>query len=247
MDGGTTVASRGTIMGGSAVTAAAGKLKALMAEALAGELGCGAEEVVFRNDGLESPDGRRRLEWNEAMDSLFLRRVYPYAFGVFKAPDVSWDEETGQGDAYFTYVYSCQAVELTVNRKTGKITLLNIVAAHDVGKAVNRAMVLGQIYGGVAQGIGMALFEDLKIEEGRIGAKSLNAYRIPRASDLPEMKGIIVENYDPQSAFGAKGIGEPALEIIAPAVANAVYRATGIRYTDLPIRIDPEDLARRDR
>ncbi len=241
-DGGTTVATRGTIMGGSAVTVAARKLKSQMAEHLADELGCDAEEVVFRNDGLENPDGSERLGWDEAMESLFLKRVYPYAFGTFQAPDVSWDEENGQGDAYFTYVYSCQAVELTVNKKSGKVKLKNIVAAHDIGKAVNKAMVLGQMYGGIAQGIGMALLEDLKLEEGRIGNKSLNSYRIPKSMDMPEIDAIVVENYDPQSAFGAKGIGEPALEIIAPAIANAVYRATGKRYRNLPIRIKPEDM-----
>ncbi|MFP4180640.1 MAG: xanthine dehydrogenase family protein molybdopterin-binding subunit [Spirochaetaceae bacterium] len=241
-DGGTTVATRGTIMGGSAVTIAAQKLKKLMAEHLCDELGCSAEEVEFKNDGLESPESRERMSWDEAMGALFLKRVYPYAFGAFQAPDVSWDEEIGQGDAYFTYVYSCQAVELTVNKKSGRVKLRNIVAAHDVGKAVNRAMVLGQMYGGIAQGVGMALFEDLKLEEGRIGAKSLNSYRIPKAMDMPEITGIIVENYDPQSAFGAKGIGEPALEIIAPAIANALYRATGKRFTTLPIHIKPEDL-----
>lgn len=88
----------------------------------------------------------------------------------------------------------------------------------------------------------MALSEELQIEKGRFKYLDLNHYRIPRAMDMPEITGIIVENHDPQSPTGAKGIGEPALELIAPAIANAVYNATGVRYRDLPINVRPEDL-----
>jgi CO/xanthine dehydrogenase Mo-binding subunit len=140
---------------------------------------------------------------------------------------VSWDEETGQGNAYFTWVYACQAVELQVNRKTSKVTLLNMVAAHDVGKAVNRSMLEGQFYGGMAMGAGYALFEDLKVEQGKIKSLNFHQYRIPRATDVPEMTAIIVENNDPQSPSGAKGVGEPTNELMAPAIANAIYNATG--------------------
>lgn len=241
-DGGTTVATRGTIMGGGAVTIAAKKLRQLMAENLSDILQCRPDEVRFADDCLWGADDDSRLTWDEAMQHLFLKRVYPYAFGSFQAPDVSWDEETGQGDAYFTYVYSCQAVELTVNKKTGKIRLTNIVAGHDIGRAINKAMVLGQMYGGIAQGSGMALMEHLDIKDGKISHLDLNHYRIPRATDMPEITGIIVENSDPQSPSGAKGIGEPALELIAPAIANAVCNATGIRYRDLPIQVRPEEL-----
>lgn len=177
------------------------------------------------------------------MKELFLQRVTPYAFGTFKAPDVSWDDTTGQGNAYFTYVYSCQAAEVSVNKKTGKIKLLNIVAAHDIGKAINRPMLLGQMYGGITQGVGMALTEDFKIEDGKIISLNFDTYSLPRMTDLPEMTGVIVENHDPHSLTGAKGIGEPALELIAPAIANAVSNATGIRLTSLPLSINPEDLA----
>ncbi|MCF7947329.1 MAG: xanthine dehydrogenase family protein molybdopterin-binding subunit [Spirochaetia bacterium] len=241
-DGGTTVATRGTIMGGGAVTAAVQKLKQLMADNLYDVLQCRPEEVRFADDHVLGPDSDSKITWDEAMQHLFLKRVYPYAFGSFQAPDVSWDEETGQGDAYFTYVYSCQAVELTVNKSTGKIKLQNVVAAHDIGRAVNRAMVLGQMYGGITQGIGMALSEDLEIENGKFAHLDLNHYKIPKARELPEMTGIIVENPDPQSPSKAKGIGEPALELIAPAIANAVYNATGIRYRDMPLKVNPEDL-----
>ncbi|MFO7731769.1 MAG: xanthine dehydrogenase family protein molybdopterin-binding subunit [Spirochaetia bacterium] len=241
-DGGTTVATRGTIMGGGAVTAAARKLKQLMADNLNDILQCRPEEVRFEDDHVLGPDSDSKITWDEAMQHLFLKRVYPYAFGSFQAPDVSWDEETGQGDAYFTYVYSCQAVELTVNKSNGKIKMQNIVAAHDIGRAVNRAMVLGQMYGGITQGVGMALSEDLGIEDGRFPHLDLNHYKIPKARELPEITGIIVENPDPQSPSKAKGIGEPALELIAPAIANALYNATGIRYRDMPLKVNPEDL-----
>jgi CO/xanthine dehydrogenase Mo-binding subunit len=241
-DGGTTVATRGTIMGGGAVVSAAGQLKELLASNLADDLGCTAGDVTFHDDCIWGKNDGEHLTWDEAMQRLHFKRVYPYAFGTFQAPEVSWDEETGQGDAYFTYVYSCQAVELTVSRKSGKVTLQNIVAAHDIGRAINKAMILGQMYGGIAQGAGMALMEEFQVDRGQIRSLNLDTYKIPKAKDLPEITGIIVENPDPQSPSGAKGIGEPALELIAPAIANAVYNATGIRFRRLPITIDPEEL-----
>jgi CO/xanthine dehydrogenase Mo-binding subunit len=236
-DGGATVASRGVVMGCGAVALAARKLKVLMAEALCGDLKCPADAVRFDGDYLKSPSDDRRLSWDEAMRRMFLKRIYPFSFAAFKPPDVTWDEETGQGDAYFTYVYSCQAVELTVNRRTGKVRLLNVVAAHDIGQAVNRPMLLGQIYGGITQGMGMALMEDLEMEDGVIKALNFDKYKLPKTIHVPEITAIVVENADPTSPSGAKGIGEPALGIIAPAIANAVARATGKRYYSYPIRI----------
>ena len=237
-DGGTTVASRGTLMGGGALVNAANVLKRRMSHLLATKLNCEPEDVIFKDDVLSNKNGSETLTFDDAMHELFLMQEYAYAFASFKAPDVSWDEETGQGNAYFTWVYGCQAVELTVNRKTGKVTLLNAYAAHDVGRAINPTGVLGQFYGGMAMGMGYALHEKVEMEGGIIKNLNFNKYRIPRARDIPDMHAFIIENYDPNSPSGAKGVGEPTTELMAPAIANAIYNATGKRYFDAPIKVN---------
>ena len=98
-------------------------------------------------------------------------------------------------------------------------------------------MVRGQIYGGMAMSAGYALHEEIKAPEGKITTLNLNHYRIPRSIDLPEMKAVLIENPDPVSPTGAKSIGEPANEILAPAIANAIYHATGKRLCSLPLRL----------
>jgi len=233
-DSGTTVASRATIMGGGAVSRAAAEVRLQMAGAVADDLGCRPEEIRFAGGRLTAPGGRS-VGFAEAAQRLYRDQKYPYALGVFPAPHVDWDESRGQGRAYFTWVYGCQAVELTVGRRTGKIRLLNAWAAHDVGRAVNQASLLGQFYGGMAMGAGYGLFEQAAMERGRLRSLNYDTYRIPRSTDLPEMTAIVLENRDPLSPSGAKSIGEPANEIMAPAIANAYYHATGRRCFRLPI------------
>ena len=236
-DSGTTVASRGTIMGGGAVTLAARELKRRMAEAVCGRLQCLAGAVRFEAGELLDPAGHRKVPFDEAIALMFATQHFPHVVGVFRAPKTTWDEHTGHGDAYFTWVYGCQAVELTVNKKTGKVRLLGATAAHDVGRAVNREMVRGQFFGGMAMATGYALHEEVRSKDGRITNPNLNTYRIPRSTDLPEMTAIIIENPDPHSPSGAKALGEPTNEILAPAIANAVFNATGRRPFSLPIRL----------
>ena len=244
-DSGTTVASRGTIMGGGATALAARELKKKIAEALCEKLQCAADGVRFKDGFICGKSDADRIAFADAMRQMWAMQKFPFALGVFKAPRVSWDEHTGQGDAYFTWVYGCQAVELTVNKRTGKVKLLNAVAAHDVGRAVNPEMVRGQIYGGMAMSAGYGLHEEVKASGGKMTTLNLNTYRIPRSMDLPEMKVIIVENPDPVSPTGAKSIGEPANEILAPAIANAIFNATGTRHFSSPIKLgaQPEPTA----
>jgi CO/xanthine dehydrogenase Mo-binding subunit len=234
-DGGTTVASRGTLLGGGATTNAAKILKDIITEALQTHLKRKAK--YFEQEQILDAGREVICSWNEAISLCFSKQIYPYAFGVFQAPRVTWDEETGHGNAYFTWVYGCQAVELEVEAKTGKITLLNMVAAHDVGKAINPEMVRGQFYGGMATGAGYGLMEEFPLKDGAGIPTNFHQYRLMRATDMPEMTAIIVENPDPSSPSRAKGVGEPTLEITAPAIANAIYRATKQRYVDQPIKL----------
>ncbi len=232
-DGGSTVASRGTIMGGGAVVNAAKIIKQRLCEGV--EKALGIKDCSYKDGNVYFVQGEKVADYFEAVRLCYDHQIYPYAFGVFQAPSISWDEETGHGNAYFSWVYSCQAAELKVNSKTGKITLLNLVAAHDIGRAINPALLAGQIYGGMAMGAGYALYENFPLVNGEPKASNFNSYRVMRSTDLPEMTAIFVENPDPNSPSKAKGIGEPALEITAPAIANALYRATGKRFTDLPM------------
>jgi len=235
-DGGTTVASRGTIMGGGAVVNAVNILKEKFKGVLSRRFGTSPDRIKFENDFVIIDS--QKISFDEAVKIMFEEREIPYAFGTFKAPDVDWDEHIGKGNAYFTWVYGCQAVELKVLKKTGKINLLNVYMAHDVGKIINKEILLGQFYGGIAMGMGYGLLEEVKIKDGKIESLNFNKYRIPRSIDIPEIHAFIIANEDPNSPSGAKSIGEPVNELMAPAIANAIYAATGKRYFKLPIKVE---------
>jgi CO/xanthine dehydrogenase Mo-binding subunit len=122
-----------------------------------------------------------------------------------------------------------------VDTETGEITLLKSVACHDIGRAINPAAVEGQIAGGSHQGLGYALLEDFIIENGVTKTPSLSEYLIPTILDFPTTEVIILESGSGVGPYGAKGIGEPSLTPAAPAVANAVADAIGVRIHELPL------------
>jgi CO/xanthine dehydrogenase Mo-binding subunit len=237
-DGGTTVASRGTLMGGGAVVHAVENLKKIIASSVYEKLQCSVEEVKIDQDKVYGP--RVTMSWEEAMHQMFLNSDYPYAFGVFQAPKVDWDEETGRGNAYFTWGYSCQIAEVEVDLKQGKVQLIGVSAVHDAGKVVDMDMIKGQVYGGFTQGYGMGIMEDIGLKEGRIVHNNFNKYKIPRSTDMPDFKVEFIQNPDPNSPSGAKGIGEPALEIAAAATANALHNALGKRFDHYPMILEKE-------
>ncbi len=147
------------------------------------------------------------------------------------------DLETGHSDhASAFYMYATQAAEVTVDEETGRVSLLRIAAAHDVGKAINPLNCVAQIEGGLAMGIGAALHEELAIDEmGKVRNPSFLDYHLLTSMDLPQMIPIIVECAEPEGPYGAKGLGEPGLAPTPAAIGNAVADALGVRIYDLPL------------
>jgi CO/xanthine dehydrogenase Mo-binding subunit/aerobic-type carbon monoxide dehydrogenase small subunit (CoxS/CutS family) len=140
----------------------------------------------------------------------------------------------GQGVPYATYAFGAQVALVEVDIELGTTRVLSIVAAHDVGRAVNPTLLEGQVEGGIAQGLGFALME--AFVPGR--TENLHDYLIPTIGDIPDIETILVEDPEPAGPFGAKGVGEPALIPTAPAILGAIEHATGIRITTLPATPD---------
>ncbi len=122
-----------------------------------------------------------------------------------------------------------------MDTETGRVLVLRIAAAHDVGRAINPMLLEGQLHGGLSQGLGYGLTENLASEGGQFVNGNLADYKIFTARDMPEIIPIIVETLDPDGPYSAKGIGEPVLVPTAPAIANAIYDAVGVRIKDLPM------------
>jgi len=154
----------------------------------------------------------------------------------FRPPaTTSLDPVTGAGRPNYAYGYAAQAVEVEVNTLTGVVRALGVISVHDVGKAINRQQVEGQIEGCLAQALGYALLEDLKTRHGRILTPYLSAYLLPTVLDMPpEIVPIVLELADPNGPFGARGVAEMPLVPLMPAIAVAIHDATGVWLTEQP-------------
>lgn len=157
--------------------------------------------------------------------------------GSFIPPNVrDADKYTGLGDhpvAYWTY--GVQGVEVEVDLDTGKLKVLKVASCFDVGKVINPQMIEGQVEGAITQGMGTALFEELMLRDGNVLNPSYVDYKIPTSDDMPEMIIKFIENPEETGPFGARGVAEPAMVPTAPAIANAIYDAIGIRLNTMPM------------
>jgi CO/xanthine dehydrogenase Mo-binding subunit len=150
--------------------------------------------------------------------------------GTFDPPTTALDEN-GQGIPYATYAFAAQIAIVEVDIELGTVKVRRMVAAHDVGKAINPTLVEGQIEGGIAQGLGLALMEEYL--PGR--TENLHDYLIPTIGDVPEIECLLIEDREPLGPSGAKGVGEPGLVPTAPAILGAIHHATGVRVHRVPV------------
>jgi len=156
----------------------------------------------------------------------------------------NWAPETTPlgkgGDMHFAFSFAAQAAQVDVNTRTGEVRVLRIIAANDVGRAINPLGLQGQVEGGIVMGMGMALTENFIVENGIIFTDHLARYRIPTIMQTPEIVSIIVEHPVTAGPYGAKGVGEIVSIPTAPAITNAIYNAIGVRVVNLPV--DQEEI-----
>ncbi|MBM4321420.1 MAG: xanthine dehydrogenase family protein molybdopterin-binding subunit, partial [Deltaproteobacteria bacterium] len=154
----------------------------------------------------------------------------------YDPPNELPDFEKGIGNMSATYAYGTQGAEVEVDEETGEVEILRLAAAHDVGRAINPQTLRGQLIGALAQGVGFALYEQLFSAQGKILNTNFCDYKIPTIQEMSFPIDLdFVETDDPFGPFGAKGVGEPGLVPTAPAIANAIHDAVGVRLHDLPI------------
>jgi aldehyde oxidoreductase len=225
-DAGKTSASRQTFVSGKAAYLAGRSLRDQILLRMNAP-----EDAVLALDGMKLIAGEQSLDiaaLEADADGAVLR-----AEATFDAPTTALDAN-GQGEPYAAFGWGAHLAEVEVDCELGRTRVLRLVAAHDVGRAINPTLIEGQVEGGSAQGIGLALMEEFI--PGR--TENLHDYLIPTAGDMPQVRTILVEEPNAHGPYGAKGIGEQVLIPTAPAILNAIRDATGVTVRDLPVTPD---------
>ncbi|WP_046862027.1 molybdopterin-dependent oxidoreductase [Microvirga massiliensis] len=229
-DCGKTSASRQTFVTGKAAERAGRALRSeLLRRANAGD----DAAIVFENGRVCVIDGEHTRVIDLQGCDLDDHGYAVTGEATFDPPTSPLDSD-GQGEPYAVYGFGAHMVEIAVDTETGTVKVLKITAAHDVGRAINPTLIEGQIEGGAAQGLGLALMEEFHPGRG----ENLHDYLIPSAGDMPPVESILIEDASSVGPFGAKGIGEQALIPTAPAILNAIHDATGVRIRRVPATPD---------
>lgn len=237
-DSGPTVASRTTVICGNAIIDACSRIRQHMLGAAAAVIG---DDAAFEapGEGVASAATGKRLSFDELLEVCADRRVDLVATGWYVMPECNVDSDSLQGKAYYVYSFATDIAEVEVDLETGEIKLIGFWAIHDSGRIVNPLASAGQVEGGVAQGMGLALSERFVEEASRVRSVDFSTYLVPTSLDVcEEIRSEFVESMSADGPYGAKGLGEPAIIPVAAAIANAVSNAVGRRVTSLPVSRD---------
>jgi len=238
-NGGPTTASRQTFVSGNAARRASAQMRGILAQVAAERLDAPPERVEFANgqvcirrDGISEPCATFGdvVQWAQD-EGRPIRLTYEY-----EAPKTQ-PLGTG-GDMHFAFSYAVQAALVEVDTETGEVKVLKVVAAHDIGRAINPLTLEGQIEGGIVMGLGNALTEEYIVENGVPYTQWFSRYKMPSIRHTPEIVSFIVEDPAAEGPFGAKGVGEVASIPTTPAITNAIYNAVGVRVHTLPVDQD---------
>jgi CO/xanthine dehydrogenase Mo-binding subunit len=232
-----TVSSRGTVVTGNAVRLAAEDARRQLFEVASESLKVPASELLIANKRISV---KEHLEKSVPMAEIAKltneRNGRVLGVATYDPPTVIRSVQNKlYGHASPNYPFTAHVAEVEVDTETGQVKVLNYVAAHDVGTAINPTAVEGQIEGGVVQGIGFALMEQILLKDGRVINPQFLDYKMPSIQDIPPLKAIVVQTNDPEGPFGAKSVGEVVLVPVAPAIANAIRNATGLKFNRLPM------------
>ena len=242
-----TFASRATHRVGNAVRAAALEARAALLDVAAEELGACAEEIVTDGHGnlLVAGDPRRCIPIAEmASKAQFTYGRTIAGRGSYMKPKSPVDPETGAMDPDSTEAHACTVAEVEVDTETGRVAVLSIRSAYEVGRQVNPALVHGQIVGGAFMGMAHALYETTEPYYPSVEhkPKDFSEYVLPGPAELPEIDAVVLEIPSSTGPYGVKGVGEMTANSPIPAIVNAIYHACGVRVDDLPVT--PEKILR---
>ena len=234
VDSGPTVASRASMVGGNAVRVTAEKLLKQLNLAAADLLDCDPAQLIRDGERFIGPD-EEPVSFETVVAHARSMGFQLSTEGRWQIRTIEWNFDQGTGEPYFCYVFGAQVVEVEVNTRTGKPAVTGIWAAHDAGTILFPLGAIGQLYGGIVQGLGYGLSEAFRYDEHAIPQTlGFNTYRIPRSRDVPEIEATYVQVAHHDGPYGAKNLAEPVMVATAPAIANAVFHATGVRLRSLP-------------
>jgi len=231
---GTTTATRQLLMSGNAVVEAATMLRSSILGAVAEEMGQPFESLSMEPGRIAGID--REMPLREALLLCRRRNVPIEALGTFFGPKGTPVVRDLRAERVFPdFTFGTHLADVEVDLDTGQVRVLRYIAAHDVGRAINPRSVEGQIAGAVVQGLGMALLEEVVLQDGVNMTGGFFQYLIPTAADVPDIESVILESGEGLGPFGARGIGEPPIGPPAAVVASAIHDALGARPVTLPI------------